>query len=416
MKKITSEANSLGVTIVVGGRWHAFDLAQQLHKQGDLHRLITNYPAYFVRKWGIPPKYIVSLPLTFFLVKLIYFFGREPLMMRFQWIIHSWFAHQAAKYLDGSKLIHAWSSWAEPSLRWASKKSIPTVLERSSVHILEQSRLLEEEYIRLNSRWNRTHPKIEQMELREYGLASLIAVPSVYVQESFEKFGHNSSKIQRHILGADLAKFTPKIESDTHLSSALKLLYVGSLTPQKGVHDLLTGFKKFNSKSSILSLLGGGITPEINRLLNINNDSRIKSFGHLPQSQLVDFYREHHLLILPSIQDGFGMVLAQAIACGIPILATTNTGGRDLLELGGSSPIIHQFEGRKYREYPAGWIIPPREPKILTQIFSLLVTNPELLHQKRFNAMQLRKHDLSWASYAASLRTTYLKLLNFEPH
>ena len=37
------------VTIVVGGRWHAFDLARELHKHGHLLRIITNYPTWFVK-------------------------------------------------------------------------------------------------------------------------------------------------------------------------------------------------------------------------------------------------------------------------------------------------------------------------------------------------------------------------------
>ena len=53
------------ITIVVGGRWHAFDLAQQLHAHGHLHRLITNYPRWFVMRWGIPAEKVVSLPFTF---------------------------------------------------------------------------------------------------------------------------------------------------------------------------------------------------------------------------------------------------------------------------------------------------------------------------------------------------------------
>ena len=60
------------ITIVVGGRWHAFDLAKELDKKGYLHRLITNYPKWFVQKWGIPKTKVVSLPLTFWLVKAIY--------------------------------------------------------------------------------------------------------------------------------------------------------------------------------------------------------------------------------------------------------------------------------------------------------------------------------------------------------
>jgi len=56
--------NCLKITIVVGGRWHAFDLARELHAAGLLHRLITNYPKYKTRQWGIPDDKVVSLPLT----------------------------------------------------------------------------------------------------------------------------------------------------------------------------------------------------------------------------------------------------------------------------------------------------------------------------------------------------------------
>ena len=79
------------VTIVVGGRWYAFDLAKELYLKGHLYRLITNYPYFAIKKWGIPKEYIVSLPTTFFLVKAIYWLGGESLMMKCQWLVHSWF-------------------------------------------------------------------------------------------------------------------------------------------------------------------------------------------------------------------------------------------------------------------------------------------------------------------------------------
>ena len=64
------------ITIVVGGRWHAFNLARKLYAKGHLHRLITNYPRWIVSRWGIPER-VVSLPLTFWVVKAIYKIGGE---------------------------------------------------------------------------------------------------------------------------------------------------------------------------------------------------------------------------------------------------------------------------------------------------------------------------------------------------
>ena len=51
-----------GVTILVGGRFHAFDLAKGLHERGWLHRIITNYPRFKVESRGLPPEKIVTLP------------------------------------------------------------------------------------------------------------------------------------------------------------------------------------------------------------------------------------------------------------------------------------------------------------------------------------------------------------------
>ena len=56
---------AMKITIVVGGRWHAFNLARKLYAKGHLHRLITNYPSWIVSRWGILIERVVSLPRHF---------------------------------------------------------------------------------------------------------------------------------------------------------------------------------------------------------------------------------------------------------------------------------------------------------------------------------------------------------------
>ena len=131
------------------------------------------------------------------MVKAIYKLGGEALMMRCQWHVHRWFARRALKHLKGSELIHGWSQWSEPSLAWAKQRGIPTVLERSSAHILEQSRLLNEEHRRLGLQWAATHPRIEAMELREYELCAQVAVPSLFVERSFLERGWSAKRLRQ---------------------------------------------------------------------------------------------------------------------------------------------------------------------------------------------------------------------------
>ena len=57
--------------------------------------------------------------------------------------------------------------------------------------------------------------------------------------------------------------------------------------------------------------------------------------GHLPPDALVEHYQQSHCFVMSSIEEGMAMVQMQALACGLPLICTTNTGGEDLLRLSG---------------------------------------------------------------------------------
>ena len=395
------------ITIVVGGRWHAFDLARELHQAGHLHKLITNYPRWFACRWGIPKNKVVSLPLTFWVVKAIYKLGGERLMMRCQWHVHRWFANRAVKYLAGSELVHGWSQWSEPSLIWAQKRGIPTLLERSSAHILEQSRLLREEYSRLGMHWTATHPKIEAMELREYELCSQVAVPSLFVERSFLERGWSHNRLFRNALGVDVSRFkAPQTPPEPPEVNGLRVIYAGSLSVRKGIPDLLKGFKRTNLPSATLTLVGGA-TSELQGLLNEQSD-QIRCLGHRPQAELVEHYAQAHCFVMASIEEGMAMVQMQALACGLPLICTTNTGGEDLLRLQGSSS--HQRE-HGVEEFAAGYLVPIHQPEAIAWCLRELAQNSTLWMQKREAALALAGSELGWCAYGQRAIANYQDLL-----
>lgn len=395
------------ITIVVGGRWHAFDLARELHECGHLHKLITNYPKWIVKKWGIPSEKTISLPLTFWIVKMIYKLGGEALMMRCQWWVHQWFANRAARYIAGSECIHTWSQWSEPTLEEARKKNIPTVLERSSAHILEQSNLLDLEHKRLGLKWAKTHPKIEQMEIREYELCDSVAVPSLFVERTFRERHFPSYKIFRNCLGVDLTCFKPPMKSpDAPSEIGLNVVYAGSLSVRKGINDLLEGFELAALPGSTLTLLGGE-TPELKCLLR-QQPRKIKVLGHLHQKDLVNHYQQSHCFVLASIEEGMAMVQMQALACGLPLICTTNTGGEDLLKLSGNRG--EQLE-LGVIEFPAGFLIPIHSPKAIGYCLRKLASQRQLWLSMRDEAIKLAAKQLSWENYAQRAMQHYELLI-----
>jgi glycosyltransferase involved in cell wall biosynthesis len=395
------------ITLVVGGRWHAFDLARELLRHGHLHRLITNYPRWFVRRWGIPPERVVSLPFTFVVVRAIYRFGGESLMMRHQWWVHRWFATRAAKHLQGSQVIHGWSQWSEPSLQWAVARRVPTVLERSSSHILEQSRLLREEHRRFGLTWSETHPRIEAMELREYGLTTAVAVPSLFVERSFLARGFPASKIFRNAFGVDLSNFKP---ADTPpappTQNGLHVIYAGTLSVRKGIADLLAGFSAADLVDARLTLLGGE-TPELAMLLD-QQPTTVKRLGHLPQAELVQHYSQAHCFVMASIEEGMAYVQLQGLASGLPLICTPNTGGEDLLRLAGATAIDN---GNGILEFPAGWMVPIHAPQAIAACLRRLAHESGLWEEKRQAALALAGSSLSWSAYGQRAIEHYRRLL-----
>ena len=415
------EAAPMRVTIVVGGRWHAFDLARHLHHRGHLHRLITTYPRWFVKRWGLPPEKVVSLPLVFVVVKAIYKLGGEALMMRCQWLVHSWFARWASGHLDGSQLIHGWSQWSEPSLRWAAQRSVPTVLERSSAHILEQSRLLREEHQRLGLPWPATHPRIEAMELREYGLCTTVAVPSLFVERSFLARGFPPERLFRNSLGVDLSRFRPPDPPPPPPSArGLRVVYAGSLSVRKGLPDLLEGFASAQLPDAELLLLGGGgdeLEPWLSR-----QPPAVRRLGHRPQEELVAHYGTAHCFVMASIEEGMAMVQMQALACGLPLICTPHTGGEDLLRLQGPPTRIERLEmgsaaaeadeRQSLLEFPAGWVVPLHAPLAIARCLRRLSHEPGLWDSKRQAALGLAREALSWEDYGERAIGLYRRLLD----
>jgi starch synthase len=394
-------------TVVVGGRWHAFDLASELNKRGHLHRLITNYPKWFVKKWGIPTQKIISLPLTFWLIKIIYKIGGERLMMRMQWIIHRRFAIKAAKHLEGSQLIHGWSQWSEPSFQWAKTRGIPTVLERSSAHILEQSRLLDEEHHRFGLKWTATHPKIEQMELREYELCASVAVPSLFVEKSFTRRNFPREKLFRNGLGVNLTCFKPASKPPPSPSeNGLRIIYAGSLSVRKGVADLLEGFALASLPKATLKLLGG-VTSELRPLLN-KQPAQVLALGHIPQEELVSHYQQSHCFVMASIEEGMAMVQMQALACGLPLICTTNTGGEDLLRMTGSEGMPLELG---IKQFPTGFLVPIHSPKAISTCLGKIAKEKNLWTSMRSEAMKLAANQLSWESYGQRAIKHYQDLI-----
>jgi glycosyltransferase involved in cell wall biosynthesis len=188
---------------------------------------------------------------------------------------------------------------------------------------------------------------------------------------------------------------------------------------RKGLPDLLAGFAAADLPGSELLLLGGG-GEGLDGLL-AQQPGSVRRLGHRPQDELVQHYGQAHCFLLVSIEEGFGMVLTQALACGLPLICSHNTGGEDLLRLSGAEgiPQVHGINGEgldrdqaTIHEFPAGWMVPIHAPQAIAHCLRRLAKEPGLWETKRQAALALAGSSLSWSAYGQRAIELYRCLLS----
>jgi glycosyltransferase involved in cell wall biosynthesis len=202
------------------------------------------------------------------------------------------------------------------------------LLERGSTHILRQKEILE----KLGG--GRVADFDVERELAGYNLADLIVVPSLHAEDSFLRYGFDKQKIFRNPYGVDLEMFPATAVPATREPVAI---YVGAWTYQKGC-DL---WGRVLERIPGLRLIHVGARGDAPMPVSGN-------FAHVDpvnQWDLLKYYAKAHVCVQASRQEGLSLVLIQALACGLPVVCSDQTGGRDLLQILQDDELVQVFPG-----------------------------------------------------------------------
>jgi len=380
------------VTVSVKGRFHAFNLAWELQRLSCLRRLITSYPVFETVKYGIDKDKIQSL-LTFEIMERSW--RKFPGLLKRACDVRYFLCEhydRAASHLipDNSDIFVGWSSFSLHSIRRSKQRGIKTVLERGSSHIQFQNEILREEYNHFGVKGELTHPKIVEKEIAEYAEADYISVPSMYVKQTFLDRGYPEGKIIHVPYGVDLKNFRRIPKQD----NIFRVIHCGALTLRKGVHYLLQAFSELSLPNTELWLIGA-ISQEIKPFLALYASDKTRHLGPFPQANLFKYYSQGSVFCLASIEEGLAMVQAQAMACGLPVICTTNTGGADII-----------------RDGVDGFVVPIRDVNALKEKLLYLYKNPEFRLAMGDSAQDRVAAGFSWSDYGMRMCNQYNDILS----
>ncbi len=379
------------VSVAVLGRFHAFNLAQQLQKHSHLNSLITTYPTYKTAEFGIDSRLVNSL---LYLEVFQRGWSKLPswvktdLNMQLFWL--EWFDRNVVKNLSGDfDIFVGWSGACFWSFQRAKELGAKTVVERGSSHMQYQTEILQSEYERWGLKFTATHQGVYDRELQSYEEADAISVPSLFVKRTFLEKGIPESKLIHVPYGVSLTEFYPVRKED----NTFRVIHCGGISLRKGVQYLLQAFYELNLPDAELWLVGS-VNTEANIFLEKYKSDRIILKGKHPQNTLRWFYSQCSVFCIASIEEGLAMVQPQAMACGLPIIHTTNTGGEDIV-----------------RDGIDGFVVPIRDVESLKSKILYFYENPDKRAEMGGNALKRAKTSLSWDDYGQRIITTYDQLL-----
>jgi glycosyltransferase involved in cell wall biosynthesis len=178
--------------------------------------------------------------------------------------------------------------------------------------------------------------------------------------------------------GVQLDTFHPTATPDPE---TLEVLFAGAAGVRKGVPYLLQAFADVQHPHKTLRI-AGGLQPDLRDILSRLPTANVEFLGPVSRPRLVELMSRSHALVLPSIEDGFGLVLAEAMACGCPPIASTHTGGEDL-----------------FTDGVEGYLVPIRDPAAIAQRLQQLADSLALQRQISAAALARVRGLGGWTDY-----------------
>ncbi len=277
--------------------------------------------------------------------------------------------------------VYAYDGAALITFREARKHGIIALQELSTSYWKWWQKLVEEE-AECNPDFADLLPasnSSERVEWREeeLRLADYIFVPSEHVRRTLAGVVPEE-KIRVVVYGAPMVR--PRARHNIDPTQPLKVLFVGSLSQRKGISYLLQAIDMLGSQVD-LTLIVGRIAP------NARVDEacrRWRWFETLPHAQVLEVMQQADVLVLPSLWEGCALVVLEALACGLPVIVTPNTG---------SSAFV--------RDGQEGFVVPIRRPEAMAERLELIHRNREMLVQMSHKA-QAAAAEHSWEEYRAA--------------
>lgn len=335
---------------------------------------------------NIPPQYIHTLPLSEIVRTAAGRLSRgQAADAIWEWA-EKRFDRFVSKNLVDNDAVYGFEHAVLETFRSAKIKKIKTVYEMPAPHHETTTRILKAEYEKFPELGgyqkylaNNKTIKRNQRREEELNLADVIVCNSDVTRDSLLNVGVEASKIIKVPLGMPYISSVPENVASWE---TLTILYAGTISLGKGVHYLLDAWRTLSARKNVELHLVGKLDLPATVFENLNN-----IFLHKPVSrmELRERYRKSTLVVLPTLLDGFGMVVSEALAEGVPVLTTPRAGSSEFIK--------DRFNG---------FIVPPGNSEAIAEILEWCADNKSEVLGMRDACIKTAR-SWQWVDYRNSI-------------
>jgi len=376
--------------VATPARSSADDFARVLEKIGRL-----DFVAYGTRHGaaGIPPERTRLNPriglCAYVAAKVLSPYRAES----FRFGLLPWFDRWLKKQLVAGDHIISSYGFANESFKWIRAHGGKTFIDAGNSHPENFWEILAEEHRRWNCPTPPVAPHWNERARAMMPDVDFVLSPSNYVTQSFLARGFKPEQILKNIYPVDLSVFTPAREPRPK-NRPLTLINTGSVSLRKGTPYLLEAFRIVRKKiPDARLLLTRAVQDDVKEVLSRYNDLPVEWSPSLPHPQLAARLRSADIFTLPSLEEGLVRTACEAMACGLPVMLTPNTGANDLVQPGVNGEVVPIRDPQAMADAILKWA-----DKILSDDWQpRVLLNTEKLSFESFEATflgQLRRRNL----------------------
>jgi glycosyltransferase involved in cell wall biosynthesis len=245
-----------------------------------------------------------------------------------------------SRQLPASDIFHGFSALSLAGLRAAKRNGAVTMIENPTMHPRDWQKIVLEECEAFGIRPSECRTLLPAALIRrmeeEYEICDFIVVPSAVARDSFSHAGYSAKAL---VVNAGIDHHFFKPSSLPASREIFRVCYTGRVELAKGVVYLLQAWKQLGLKNAELVLIGE-VAPEMKSLIQKYATPNVTFTGFLPPSRVADWYRDSDVFAFPSLNEGLARVLLEAMAAGLPVVATGSSGAEDCVTPGEDGTIV----------------------------------------------------------------------------